>query len=180
MSTYFTSDQHYGHRNVIKYCNRPFADEHEMDEELISRHNNTVKHGDTVYMLGDFTFKDPSNYLRRLNGNLILIPGNHDNLNKWMHNSSGKVVHIAPQLHEVSVNGQLIVLCHYAMRVWNQSHYNAWMLYGHSHGSLPDDPNALSVDVGVDKWNYTPVSFEQLKEVMKKKTHKPIDHHGAQ
>jgi calcineurin-like phosphoesterase family protein len=178
MTTYFSSDQHYGHANVIKYCNRPFADVQTMDDELIYRHNNIVKHGDTIYMLGDFTFKDPHPYLRRLNGTIILIPGNHDNLNKWVHSSS-KPVHIAPPLLEVSVNGQAITMCHYALRTWNSSHYGSWALHGHSHGSLPEDPNSRICDVGVDSWDYAPVSFDQLKEYMSKKTFIPIDHHKA-
>lgn len=49
---------------------------------------------------------------------------------------------------------------------------------GHSHGSMPDDTNMLSCDVGVDCWNYTPVSMEQLQVHMSKKTFKPVDHHG--
>jgi calcineurin-like phosphoesterase family protein len=64
------------------------------------------------------------------------------------------------------------------MRVWNKSHHGAWHLYGHSHGTLPDDPNALSFDCGVDCHNYTPISFEQVEAIMAKKTFKPIDHHG--
>jgi len=64
------------------------------------------------------------------------------------------------------------------MRVWNKSHHGALNLYGHSHGSLPDDPHALAIDVGVDCHNFTPISFEQVKKIMSKKTFKPIDHHG--
>lgn len=64
------------------------------------------------------------------------------------------------------------------MRVWNKSHYGAWMLYGHSHGSLIDDPNSLSFDVGVDCHNYKPFSFEEVKEIMSHKIWKAIDHHG--
>jgi len=65
------------------------------------------------------------------------------------------------------------------MRVWNKSHHGAWHLYGHSHGTLPDDKNSLSFDVGVDCHNFTPINFEQVSAIMKKKNFKPIDHHGA-
>jgi calcineurin-like phosphoesterase family protein len=71
-----------------------------------------------------------------------------------------------------------ITLLHYALRVWNKSHYSSWHLYGHSHGSLPDDPNSMSFDVGIDCHNYTPISFEQVKAIMARKTYVPVDHHG--
>jgi len=50
----------------------------------------------------------------------------------------------------------------------------SWHLYGHSHGQLQDDPNLLSFDVGVDSWNYAPLSYEQAKEVMANKNQQPI------
>jgi calcineurin-like phosphoesterase family protein len=64
------------------------------------------------------------------------------------------------------------------MKVWNKSHHGAWHLYGHSHGSLPDDINSLSFDVGVDSHDYKPISYEEVKRIMKKKIFKPLDHHG--
>jgi calcineurin-like phosphoesterase family protein len=79
---------------------------------------------------------------------------------------------------EIAVEGQDITLCHYALRVFNKSHHGSWHLYGHSHGTLPDDPNSLSFDVGVDCHNYFPISLDQVKKIMSKKTWKPIDHHG--
>ncbi|MFK5004710.1 hypothetical protein ACI4AP_29375, partial [Klebsiella pneumoniae] len=72
---------------------------------------------------------------------------------------------------------QRIVLCHYAMEVWNKSHHQAWHLYGHSHGSLPDNPNAKKFDVGVDCHNYTPLSYQDVKNIMARKNFKPFDHH---
>ena len=69
------------------------------------------------------------------------------------------------------------MLSHYAHRVWEGSHKSTWMLYGHSHGSLPEIESSLSFDVGVDCWNYFPISFEQVLEKMATKNHKPIDHH---
>lgn len=77
---WFTSDLHFGHRNVIQYCNRPFIDIQTMTEGLIKIWNDTVNKGDLVYVLGDFSLnpKWSKEILPRLNGDKILIPGNHD------------------------------------------------------------------------------------------------------
>ena len=58
------------------------------------------------------------------------------------------------------------------MRVWNKSHRGAWHLYGHTHGNLPDDIETLSTDVGTDRWNYTPVSFDTLVELFAQRKNK--------
>lgn len=116
----------------------------------------------------------PRDYRRRLNGRIHFIRGNHDkgieqfrDCFEWL-----------KDYNEITVEGQKIVLMHYAMRVWNRSHHGSWMLYGHSHGSLPDDPHARSLDVGVDCHGFKPVSFNELKRLMAKKHWQPIDHHG--
>ena len=72
-------------------------------------------------------------------------------------------------LAEISVHGQPIVICHYAMRVWNRSHHGAWHLYGHSHGNLPDTPTSLSMDVGVDTHNFRPWHFDEIDLLMTEK-----------
>jgi calcineurin-like phosphoesterase family protein len=173
---------HFGHANIIKYCNRPFANVTEMDNTIIHNWNSVVQPEDIVYHLGDFAVGGgPAiDYLRRLNGRLIFCWGNHDNRLKSVIEATPHPVQpvSVEHLREISVDGQRLVLCHYAMRVWHKSHKGAWHLYGHSHGTLPDDPNALSLDVGVDCWNYFPVSMDQLRARMKKKTFKPVDHHG--
>jgi calcineurin-like phosphoesterase family protein len=184
MNYWFTSDTHFGHANIIKYSKRPFADAVEMNEAIISNWNNVVQDGDLVYHLGDFVFagRDKQmaniifgNLFRRLKGMIILIKGNHDQV-AWANRE--QFYSSSDSYREIEINGQTITLCHYAMRVWNHSHHGAWHLYGHSHGSLPDDPNSLSFDCGVDCHNYKPLNFEQVKEIMSKKTYKPIDHHG--
>jgi calcineurin-like phosphoesterase family protein len=157
-----------------------------MNETIIERWNATVRPQDIIYHLGDVMFeKDKAKMewlLSRLNGEKHLIWGNHD---KGLHSIKWqKYFNSAAEMKDLYVPpesnggvGQHIVLCHYALRVWNKSHYAAWSLFGHSHGSLPDDPNALSCDVGVDCWNFTPVSMEQLNIRMAKKSFKPLDHH---
>lgn len=180
MSVYFTSDTHFGHANIIKYSKRPFNNVDDMDATLIRNWNSVVNHDDVVYHLGDFAVGGgPARpYINRLNGTIYFCWGNHDKrLSDVKYWGPPKVYGIDHIIH-ADVDGQHIVLCHYAMKVWNKSHKGAWHLYGHSHGSLPDDPNSLSLDVGVDCWNFTPVSMQQLRDKMKAKTFKPVDHHG--
>jgi calcineurin-like phosphoesterase family protein len=158
-----------------------------MNEVMISNWNEVVRDEDIVYHVGDVAFEKDENKLIRilslLAGEIHLIRGNHDNLIRGR--ISGRFHSIEHSgLREISVEDpdgfggrQPIVLCHYAMRVWNRSHFGAWHLYGHSHGTLPDDETSLSLDVGVDCWNYYPVSYEQIKERMKTKKFVPIDQH---
>ena len=166
---YFTADTHLNHYNIMRYCKRPFATTKEMDETIIANWNSVVGPNDTIYHLGDFAFcnsvEDVSKYLSRLHGRIHLILGNHD---RRPTKKCPDFISIQ-RILEDSYKGQKLTLCHYAMRTWNCSHYGAWQLYGHSHGSLQDDPTKLSIDVGVDSWGFTPVSFEQVKNVMKTK-----------
>ncbi len=140
-----------------------------MDESLINNWNSVVKQNDIVYHLGDFCLGRLENfdsYFSRLNGKIILIEGNHDrnaskNKEKFFEYHKGFI--------EINVGGWPLTLCHYAMKSWNNSYWGSFHLYGHSHGKLPDDIAILSFDVGVDCHNYTPISIEQVKEIMKKK-----------
>jgi calcineurin-like phosphoesterase family protein len=161
MSIFFTADTHFGHNNIIKYCNRPFKNSDEMDEVLIFNWNNIVNHSDTVYHLGDFALRNPNEYIKKLKGNVILIPGNHDK-----HETITLFKHVY-HLTTIKIENKFITLCHFALRVWNKSHFNAWHLYGHSHGTL--ESIGKSHDVGVDNCNYAPVSFEKIKEIMETK-----------
>lgn len=79
---YFTSDLHLGHKNIIKLIDRPFANVEEMNEVFIHHWNQKIQNNDTVYILGDFTFKmsvlEAHNIIKQLHGHKILIKGNHD------------------------------------------------------------------------------------------------------
>jgi calcineurin-like phosphoesterase family protein len=163
----------------------------EMDGMLIDNWNKTLTSEDDICHLGDYCFGSVDyaiRYLCRLKFRaLYFIWGNHDSAMKEVQRAI-KVGQIAPNLakrivflgdlREITVNGQRITLCHYKMQVWNKSHHRAWHLFGHSHGTLPDDSHALSLDVGVDIHNYRPISFDEVKALMSKKTFVPIDHHG--
>lgn len=178
--SYFTSDWHLFHANIIRYSKRPFRDTAEMNRAILDRLNETVEENDWLYFLGDMALTQEPRYLEYwLNQvrckNICFIRGNHERTASQLRHRFYWFKDIA----EIDVDGQNITLCHYAMRVWNKSHHGSWHLYGHSHGSLPDDPNALSIDVGVDTNDFYPYSMDDIAAIMSQKTFKPIDHHGS-
>lgn len=155
---FFTADEHYGHGNIIRFCNRPFGSVEEMTDELIRRHNEVVGANDTVIHAGDFALaskRKARQVLDQLHGRHLFLRGSHDR----------RLPDAMADIWEETIEGQYVVACHYAMRVWPRSHYNSWQLFGHSHGML--EPAGKQWDVGVDNNDFYPVSFEQLKEIMK-------------
>ncbi len=160
---WFTADTHFGHHNIIRFTNRPFLSTREMDETLIDNWNKVVGVKDLVYHLGDFSWGNSRVYREQLNGRIVMIYGSHD---KECRKNPQWFEELSP-LMTIRIDNQFIVLCHYAMRVWDHSHYGAWMLYGHSHGRLPS--YGKSYDVGVDNNNYYPISYEQVQNIMKLK-----------
>lgn len=174
MMDWFTADTHFGHRNIITHCNRPFADECEMDEQLLDNINLLVAPSDTLYHLGDFAryHRTFAAYRDRIRcRNIVLVLGNHDPQtrsgqpkNRFLDMFSR--VYLSLQIAPL-VGGarQPMVLSHYAMRTWNRSHRGSWNLFGHSHGMLPDN-GSKSFDVGVDAHNYRPISMVGVAETM--------------
>lgn len=167
MRTYFTADLHLGHANIIKHCNRPFKDVRHMDDTLIARWNDVVRPEDRVFILGDFAWQRPRDYLPMLPGQKILIAGNHDSI-KGVDLQAFDAVH---DLLEIDMDGKKVVLCHYAMRSWNRSAHGSWHLYGHSHGTLEESLLSPRCDVGVDVWGFMPVSW---KEIVFKLQHRKV------
>lgn len=131
---YYISDTHFGHKNVIRFDNRPFSSVDEMDEEIIKRWNDTVKTDDVVYVLGDFSFYKEEKTLEildRLNGKIVLIKGNHDKISpKIAKKLSGRYDYL-----EIKDNGQKVILSHYPMPFWNGQFRGSVHLFGHVHNS---------------------------------------------
>lgn len=163
-NTWYTSDLHFGHSNVIKYCNRPWNTADEMDEGLIENFNKVVGVNDTTYIIGDISFRKSTitkYILSRLNGRLIGIKGNHDPeggyencFKEWHRDFIGKV------------NGQMFHMYHFPLSSWYHmgSDYDKTIhLHGHIH-SAPgtDDPLQCKFDVGVDAHNWAPVSMDYI------------------
>lgn len=177
---YFTSDNHFCHDNIIRFCDRPFESVDHMNEVMIEKWNEKINPTDEVYHLGDFGLAKNSeklgNILERLNGTIYLIAGNHEG-SAMKHREKFKWI---KDYHELKVkdpeceNGvQRIVLFHYAMRVWRGDYRGTWHLYGHSHGNLPDKKDRLSFDIGVDCHDFYPLSYQEVKAIMKTKTWTP-------
>lgn len=231
--TWFTADTHWGHGNIIKYCDRPFlsdvdrqvyeengnswhngtwkgrgASSHRisresiqlMDDTLIDNINAHVKPNDTLWHLGDVLFAKKHEYvyraykyLSRINcKNIHIVWGNHDSpeITDNRGRTIGTNFKSQHSLTEINVQGQKIVLCHYAMAVWDKSHRGAWQLYGHSHAGAEPWLNRVmtgrrSMDVGVDNaalllGEYRPFSFDEIQTIMADRTGLAIDHHIEQ
>lgn len=175
---WFTSDEHYDHESIIKFCERPFSNTREMTEELIKRNNEVVKAGDRVYHLGDMfwrtnTLKDALSIRYRLTGQHFYIYGNHDEV-FHKHQVLRDSFIWCKDTFNLKVDGiPNIWLSHYAHEDWNGSHRGAYHLFGHVHGQKPN-PVGLKLDVGVDCWNYYPVSLETISEQLAKKAEEII------
>jgi calcineurin-like phosphoesterase family protein len=153
--TFFISDTHFGHENCAIKFRSGFSSFEEMDELIIANWNSVVKPADTVYHLGDFAWNNIKQYRDRLNGNINLVLGNHDDRKQC-----DGVFNVVKDVMRAKVCGRFIFLSHFSHRVWDKSHHNSWHLFGHSHGHLA--PYGKSFDVGVDSWDYNPVSYDEV------------------
>ena len=131
---FFTSDTHFYHGNIIRFCNRPFKDVDMMNETIISNWNNTVGQDDIVFHLGDFCLGGSAEWtkmLDRLNGRIYLIMGNHD-LKNIRQGYIDKFEHVAMQTH-IEVGKQKIYLNHYPFLCFDGGYKDVWQLFGHVH-----------------------------------------------
>lgn len=174
---WFTSDEHYGHRNIIDFCNRPFKDVDDMTEKLIENHNSAVKKGDLVYHLGDMfwrslTVEQAVAIRQRLVGQHYYIYGNHCEL--FRHKILRDQFVWCRDVFNLKIQGlPNIWLSHYAHEDWNGSHRGSYHLFGHVHGAKPN-PVGLKMDVGVDLHDYRPVSLDEIVHVLSAKAEKII------
>lgn len=150
MATYFVSDTHFGHRNIVSFDRRPWESVEEMDDALIANWCRVVRDEDTVYHLGDVAMwgnqTSPLGYLHQLTGQIRILPGNHDD---WLvsaaeqvkESTDGRVQVVAPLLEVKGVAHATLVLCHYALEAWHHSGKTIH-LHGHTHPRHdPPDPS---------------------------------------
>ncbi len=180
-NVWFTSDTHFGHENIIRFCNRPFKNVDEMDEHIVNQWNSVVKPDDHVFHLGDFCFKSKRvwlDYIERLNGKIHLILGNHDSKMVFNQNLQKHFEEITFQ-KVINIDQYKIYLNHFPFLCFDCYNDHVFQLFGHIH-SVPDMTKAKGLDidrmihlfsakqydVGVDNNNFTPVKWSQiLKEL---------------
>jgi calcineurin-like phosphoesterase family protein len=160
-AVWFTADTHFGHAGALSLYRRPFGSVAEMDAAMMARWNDVVGPDDDIWHLGDFALRistaQAASLLAALNGRKHLVTGNNDppeivGLPSWFSTQA---------YAEVVVGDRRLVLCHYAFRTWNGMAKGALNLHGHSHGRLKPLPR--QTDVGVDAWDFTPISLERMR-----------------
>ena len=188
MGRWWTSDHHFGHANIIKYCARPFTDADAMNRAMVDRWNDVVDDGDEVWMLGDLVMGqlivNLSAHVWRLKGRKILVPGNHDVC--WPHRKKGPtqvtayfdlggIARIVDSPEPVTLAGQRVQVNHFPYAL--DSRYDlkftqyrpkddgGWLLHGHIHERWRQ--NGRQINVGVDAWDFAPVSEDTLCEVIR-------------
>jgi len=172
---WFTADTHFGHKNIIRYCNRPFGplSIKEHDETLAANWNSVVRKNDVVYHLGDIAFLRGgsarayrlADLVNSLNGKKYLILGNHDRekyIRKYRLDVEILGDYYNLTIQDPEIGKVLLVLCHYPFERWNKKHFGSTHLHGHCHGTLLSQGIAR-MDVGVDCHNYAPVSYDTIK-----------------
>jgi len=163
MKRFFTSDQHFWHQNILRYCNRPFSNIKEMNNKLIIRYNSLVSEDDKCYFIGDFSMVKSNEHRRlqpildKLKGRKILILGNHDDCKVWNYINIGfESVHTSLELDNGWIlNHDPAPSCIIRNRIW---------IVGHVHDLFIKQKNCINV--GVDVWDYKPVSEDDIKRML--------------
>lgn len=156
--TFVIADTHFGHANIIKYCDRPFADIYEMTEVLVANWNSVVSPEDEVYMLGDFTLSKNkeiiSKLVSRLNGNIYLVMGNHDYLKPAEYIACG----FKQAYNKPIIINNFYILSHQPM--FMNDHMPYFNVFGHVHNQPEyQDRTEHSWCVSVERINYTPAEL---------------------
>jgi calcineurin-like phosphoesterase family protein len=197
---WFSSDFHLGHNKPFVWEKRGHKNVDECTDYIISTLNEKVKPEDKLFFIGDFCLNTKESqfegYLSRINcQNIYMLWGNHNNPVESVYRREvfakyGEDIKVTPfryknviflgDYQELLLDGQILIMMHYPLSVWNFMKEGAFMLCGHSHYSFPatraDAKEGLILDIGWDG-NLGPYSFDDIKSVMSKKKIKEVDHH---
>lgn len=188
MSLYLTSDTHFGHRNIIGYCNRPYTDVEQMNEDLVERWNDTVRPTDEIWHLGDVAMgklDQTMQAVRRLHGRKYLVPGNHDRCwagltrgHEWTEFYRDLGFSVLPGQTTLQVGNVKALVCHFPYRDPGlvQEKYaqhrpvdqGQWLLHGHVHDLWQQ--RGRIINVGIDVWDRRPVALERIKSLLESMT----------
>ncbi len=161
MARFFTSDTHFGDTRILRSAKRPFTTIDAHDRHIVARWQATVAAEDELWHLGDvapgFDAVALGALLDALPGRKHLVTGNNDDDATRTH-PAWTSVH---DYREIIEDETFLVLCHYALRTWNRIGKGSLDLHGHSHNMLK--PLARQFDVGVDAWDFAPVTLAQMR-----------------
>ena len=159
------SDQHFSHKNIIKFSERPFDNVHQMNEYLIANHNDYVKEEDVCIWVGDVGFGGDGHInglLDKCNGYKILVVGNHDFKGKNLRKLNFDEIHL---IYGLAVDGINLVFTHYPM-------YNIPYPFINIHGHLhvfptPYTDNLLHINVNCEIQEYKPRNLNDIVKISK-------------
>ena len=192
METFFTSDIHFGHTNIIKFCGRPWDNVEEMNEGIIDLWNAQVAPNDRVFILGDFAMGKLAETIplgRRMNGRKVLIGGNHDRFHpahhnykaskadEWMNNyiTWGGFETVIVNPAQFKINGLTFWMAHFPWKKYyvdgREGRHDAFspdddgtfLVHGHVHQEWGVDGINRMFNVGLDAWGMTLVPFDDIK-----------------
>jgi len=152
---FLASDLHLDHRNIIKYCKRPFKSVKHMNSVLVRNWNSVVKKNDVVYFLGDLAYgrgsRNTDYWFRRLNGKKVFIKGNHDRSRR---------IKFYKNL-VLKYRGYSFLLTHYPqIKSWR-----GWIIHGHTHnhkGYPLLNRKRKRINVSCELTKYKPINLNNL------------------
>lgn len=182
---HLTSDTHFSHANIIRYCDRPFSDPAVMNERLVDAWNDRVRPDDEIWHLGDVAMgriEESLLIIRRLHGRKFLVPGNHDRcwpghkkVGDWPEKYTAAGFTLLPRTTTLTLAGREVLLCHFPYRGDSRdvdryreerpADEGRWLLHGHVHERWRQ--RGRQINVGVDVWDYAPVSLETIEDVIR-------------
>ncbi len=183
---FWTSDTHFGHSAILRYCQRPWYDVESMNRGLISRWNDTVSDDDIVIILGDFAMgkiSDSLSIAERLNGKKYIVPGNHDRMwqgnrdpEKWVQKYEDVGFHILPSVSLANIGGYTVKVCHFPYDMHDERYSDFHpkdegdvILHGHVHDTWR--VKGRQINVGVDAWAWRPISDDEITPILERMNH---------
>lgn len=183
---WFSSDYHWGHRNILEYDKRPFDSIEKHDIHILNEYNKLVQPQDDFYFLGDLAFTKKREQLAwieslliQMKGNKFFIKGNHD------HSETIKLYEkhgiYLGEKKTITIGEDRVTLNHFPQRTWDKSHHGSFHIYGHHHGDLEHTPWGRSLDAAVNIWGYKPINWNFTKDLLLKREAKILqgDHHTS-
>lgn len=178
MKTWFTSDQHWFHGNILRFTDknenliRPGFDSLEhMNEYMINKWNSVVSSEDKVYHLGDIIMRDNRKYfdqvMPRLNGTKVIIKGNHDLAKLDVYADYFKDVR--SEVHMKTHEGDMVIFTHRPIFL-GEHHFegkSVWNVHGHIHQNILEDQRYINICV--EHWDYTPITWDKIQEIIKER-----------